>query len=92
MSEFHAFGVGCCVYGGVYFLQGFVVWSLVRDGSDGCGVFGATVRMDCWWLCAGWHRLRVSRRGQLHDDVFNVGIKLSGQGVSQVKSRLCVCH
>jgi hypothetical protein len=33
--------------------------------------------MDCWWLCAGWHRFRVNPIGQLHDDIFNVGIKLS---------------
>ena len=78
VSEFHGFVVGSCVLGGVCTLLGFVACYFVRYGSDGCGVVMVRVRMDCCWLCAGWHRFRVSSGGQLLDDAFKMGIKLSG--------------
>jgi hypothetical protein len=59
-------------------LPGFVVYSFVRDGSDGCGVVGVRVWVGCCRLCAGWCPFRGSSDGQLLDDVFNMSIQLYG--------------
>ena len=45
MTEFHAFGAGCCVR--VCVRLGFVMWSFVGDGSGGCGVIGVKVWVGC---------------------------------------------
>ena len=62
-------------------MLGFVVCSFVRVECVGCGVVGVGVWIGCCELYAGWRLVSVGSSGQLFDNVFNVGVKFSSEGV-----------